>query len=120
MTFCALSVTDVCLHTDDIHMMEDIRSSTSIAMRSKVMRDLRKTAVWLGLFGSVSLLSLSATAQDATTGSRPDIPHPVIADALQSHLFMTSRSRRRPLRGSWLPRPFRRSSRRRLPSRLPM
>ncbi len=45
------------------------------------MRGLRKTAVWLGLFGSVSLLSLSATAQDAPAGSQPSIPHPVLADS---------------------------------------
>ncbi len=62
MTFCALSVTDVCLHTDEIHLMEDSQSSNSIAMRSKVMRGLRKTAFWLGLFGSVSLLPLSVMA----------------------------------------------------------
>ncbi len=33
------------------------------------MRDLRKTALWLGLIGSASLLSLSTTAQTATGDS---------------------------------------------------
>ena len=44
------------------------------------MRDLRKAAIWLGLIGSVSLLPLSALAEDA--GSPPqDASAPVLADA---------------------------------------
>ncbi len=42
------------------------------------MRDLRKTALWLGLIGSVSFLSLSAMAQ-TNTDSSPDISPPVLA-----------------------------------------
>jgi len=43
------------------------------------MRDLRKTALWLGLIGSVSLLPLSALAED--TGARqPDIVQSVPAE----------------------------------------
>lgn len=41
------------------------------------MRDLRKTALWLGLIGSVSLFSLSATAQ-STPGESPET-QPVLA-----------------------------------------
>ncbi|MFD0461335.1 hypothetical protein ACFQY9_05025 [Microvirga aerilata] len=44
------------------------------------MRGLRKTAFWLGLFGSVSLLPLSVMAEDASV-SQPDNPHPVLADS---------------------------------------
>ena len=44
------------------------------------MRGLRKTAFWLGLFGSVSLLPLSVMAEDASV-SQPDSPHPVLADS---------------------------------------
>jgi len=40
------------------------------------MRDLRKTALWLGLIGSASLLSLSAMAQTMTSDS-PDVSRPV-------------------------------------------
>ena len=44
------------------------------------MRDLRKAAIWLGLIGSVSLLPLSALAEDA--GSPPqDASTPVLAVA---------------------------------------
>jgi len=44
------------------------------------MRDLRKAAIWLGLIGSVSLLPLSALAEDA--GSPPqDASALVLADA---------------------------------------
>ncbi|KLK92934.1 peptidoglycan-binding protein [Microvirga vignae] len=42
------------------------------------MRDLRKTALWLGLIGSASLLSLSAMAQTVTSGTT-DAPQPVLA-----------------------------------------
>jgi L,D-transpeptidase YcbB len=43
------------------------------------MRDLRKTALWLGLIGSVSLLPLSALAEDAGS-SQPDIAQSVPAE----------------------------------------
>jgi murein L,D-transpeptidase YcbB/YkuD len=43
------------------------------------MRDLRKTALWLGLIGSVSLLPLSALAEDAGS-SQPGIAQSVPAD----------------------------------------
>jgi murein L,D-transpeptidase YcbB/YkuD len=43
------------------------------------MRDLRKTALWLGLIGSVSLLPLSALAEDAG-GPQPDIIQSVPAE----------------------------------------
>lgn len=43
------------------------------------MRDLRKTALWLGLIGSVSLLPLSVLAEDAD-GRRPGIVQPVPAE----------------------------------------
>lgn len=41
------------------------------------MRDWRKTTLWLGLIGSASLLSLSATAQSPTSDS-PTVTQPVI------------------------------------------
>jgi len=44
------------------------------------MRDLRKAAIWLGLIGSVSLLPLSALAEDAGSPSH-DASAPVLADA---------------------------------------
>ncbi|MCG7394369.1 L,D-transpeptidase family protein [Microvirga sp. ACRRW] len=44
------------------------------------MRDLRRTALWLGLIGSVSFLSLSAMAQ-TTTGDSPDTSQPVLAQS---------------------------------------
>ncbi|WP_201835302.1 L,D-transpeptidase family protein [Microvirga zambiensis] len=44
------------------------------------MRDLRKAAIWLGLFGSVSLLPLSALAEDAGI-PKTDSSAPVLADA---------------------------------------
>ncbi len=43
------------------------------------MRDLRKTALWLGLIGSVSLLPLSALAEDAGS-SQPGIAQSVPAE----------------------------------------
>src|SRR3954467_4533203 len=43
------------------------------------MRDLRKTALWLGLIGSVSLLPLSALAEDAGS-PRTDIIQSVPAE----------------------------------------
>lgn len=42
------------------------------------MRDLRKTTIWLGLLGSVSLFSLSAMAENGTDLS-PDAPAPIVA-----------------------------------------
>ncbi|MXQ12756.1 L,D-transpeptidase family protein [Microvirga makkahensis] len=44
------------------------------------MRDLRKTALWLGLIGSASFLSLSATAQTMTSDS-PDVSRAVPVQA---------------------------------------
>jgi murein L,D-transpeptidase YcbB/YkuD len=44
------------------------------------MRGLRKTAVWLGLIGSVSLLSLSAVAEDAVQNPQPDL-QPVLVES---------------------------------------
>ncbi len=43
------------------------------------MRAPRKTAIWLGLIGSVSLLSLSALAEDGAPAPLADPPRPVIA-----------------------------------------
>lgn len=43
------------------------------------MRDLRKTALWLGLIGSVSLLPLSALAEDTGT-IHPDVVHAAPAE----------------------------------------
>ena len=47
------------------------------------MRGLRKTALWLGLIGSVSLLPLAALAEDA--GIQPDL--------VQTHLVHTRSTR---------------------------
>ncbi|WP_414472003.1 L,D-transpeptidase family protein [Microvirga sp. M2] len=44
------------------------------------MRDLRRTALWLGLIGSASFLSLSAMAQTATHDS-PGAAEPVLAQS---------------------------------------
>jgi murein L,D-transpeptidase YcbB/YkuD len=46
-----------------------------------VMRGLRKTAVWLGLIGSVSLLPLSASANDIAISPQADRPEPVALEA---------------------------------------
>jgi murein L,D-transpeptidase YcbB/YkuD len=48
-------------------------------MRSKIMRDLRKTALWLGLIGSVSLLPIAVLAEDASN-AEPNIVHSAPAD----------------------------------------
>jgi murein L,D-transpeptidase YcbB/YkuD len=45
------------------------------------MRSLRKTAIWLGLIGSVSLLPLSAVAEDSSSTPLPDALLPVLADS---------------------------------------
>jgi len=42
------------------------------------MRDWRKTTLWLGLFGSVSLLSLSALAEDSSVSPAPEGLQPVL------------------------------------------
>src|SRR4051812_37216458 len=44
------------------------------------MRNWRKTALWLGLIGSASFLSLSAMAQTITAGS-PDESQPILAQS---------------------------------------
>lgn len=44
------------------------------------MRDLRKTAIWLSLIGSVSFLSFSAMAENSAP-VQADSPQPVIAEA---------------------------------------
>jgi L,D-transpeptidase YcbB len=43
------------------------------------MRNLRKTSLWLGLFGSVSLLSLPALAQEPGPGTADALP-PILAE----------------------------------------
>jgi murein L,D-transpeptidase YcbB/YkuD len=55
-------------------------------MRSKVMRDLRKTTIWLGLLGSASFLSLSAMAETSFSGS-PDAPAPIVEESLAEPSF---------------------------------
>ncbi len=45
------------------------------------MRGLRKTAVWLGLFGSVSLLPLAASANDISTSPQADRIEPVVVES---------------------------------------
>ncbi len=44
------------------------------------MRAWRKTTIWLGLVGSVSLFSLSALAENGAPTPLPDISLPAIAD----------------------------------------
>ena len=46
------------------------------------MRNLRKTTLWLGLAGSVSLVTLPAMAEDSE-GVRPDPLHPVIVETAE-------------------------------------
>jgi murein L,D-transpeptidase YcbB/YkuD len=46
-----------------------------------VMRGMRKTAVWLGLFGSVSLLPLVASADDIAIGPQADRIEPVVVES---------------------------------------
>ena len=55
-----------------------MKSSTFIATRSIVMRGLRKTAVWLGLIGSVSLLPLAASADDIAISPQADHTEPIV------------------------------------------
>lgn len=45
------------------------------------MRGLRKTAIWLGLIGSVSLLPFVASADDIAIGQQSDRVEPVVAES---------------------------------------
>ncbi|MBF9234775.1 L,D-transpeptidase family protein [Microvirga alba] len=51
------------------------------------MRSLRKTTLWLGLIGSVSLLSLSAFAEDQNTPDLTDALQPVLAQSAAEPSF---------------------------------
>src|SRR5688572_32565165 len=46
-----------------------------------VMRGLRKTAIWLGLIGSVSLLPLAASANDIAINPQADRLEPVATES---------------------------------------
>src|SRR3712207_1289084 len=47
------------------------------------MRDLRRATIWLGLIGSVSLLSLAARAEDGVQAVAPDPLRPALVDAVE-------------------------------------
>jgi murein L,D-transpeptidase YcbB/YkuD len=52
-----------------------------------VMRGLRKTAVWLGLIGSVSLLPLAVLAEDIATSPQPDLVQTIVIESAAEPSF---------------------------------
>jgi len=68
------------------------------------MRDLRKTALWLGLIGSVSLLPLSVLAEDAG-GRQPDIVQSVPAEPSFHDVVVQERSAQKDVASQPIPLP---------------